>query len=1101
MFGRPHGGTTPPPRSTPDKRTAAPTALSMLVVAAVAATLAVPAPALADPGQKDDLVHNGGFELGAEGWEFVGGGLATNNPRSGTGHAYLNAGASNEITQELDVVRPGDYLAEAWIATSRAGGTFGVRDDEGTVLATVPIPQQTAYRSYTLPPVALDPDAGAEVFVTGSTGWVNVDDVSVTPELRTLYGFELDGQQGPALLDQNERTVAVQLPYETDVTGLTGAATIPTHATISPDPAGPRDYSAPVEFTVTDAAGSTTVWTVTVTHEAKTVTIDSDNKTLVDAFNWSKWRAREHVQTGKTGPINVSDGGPGTTQVDYIPSYWAGYAHRTAFYSRDFVHQAAGGHLLGLEEENKSMLRAFAASANEARKWYPLWALNFDGSPYSVDYRSDTNFVREVPAVFELVHEAHDQYLWTGDTDYLDDEVLWQYYTKAVTDFVELHDTQIPNGVAEGTGRGIFAGAASYNERGDHAVIEAGDGIASQYRGFLAYAELARAKGDDALAAEFTTKADELRDYFNTDWGVTRGAWEYVKGRTPEGDPVTGFGREASVFIGLKEIGDPDSKRTVDFIDWLDEMYVEDRPPNIEATTYVPDTLFTYGRDEQAWVWMKDIISKLHLPHEVRTQGSNGDYPETSYTLVSQTIEGLAGVRPNAPEHAVTVRSHLPSEIGHLDLDHITVGEHDLGVRHDGRTRTTVTHGAGPQPLTTTVQFAGGWPKISVNGKPQKVEHVHVAGRAVTQVTVNVPVGATVTFETVGDDDPNRFGDTILTHPTDFELLSPADGATGVSTHRTRLTWTRSDNAKSYVVQVARDAGMTDLVAEEEVRGPVAHIDGLAAGRTYYWEVTAINPTTGQRLTVPGGERRFRTEPAAVPDAPTGVAAYRSDDLVGVVWSAAESAVTSTVYRAAAGTDDFEVLATDLTGTTFLDRSAGGGTYRYRVTSTNELGEGPGTAVEEQDAPADGPTEHLSDREWISATSGWRTVNKDRAVSGNPLRIDGTTYTKGIGTHANSRIEFELEPGDAIFRAVVGIDDAQRTSPNTSIGFQVFADDELVFDSGVMRASPTYSPPQEVQVPVLGVQRLVLVVHDAGDGNNSDHANWADARVVTLPTG
>ncbi|MET7966339.1 NPCBM/NEW2 domain-containing protein [Micromonospora sp. NPDC005305] len=828
------------------------------------------------------------------------------------------------------------------------------------------------------------------------------------------------------------------------------------------------------------------------------ITVASSSPQLTDAVNWAMSRARQHVQTGKRGPVNGNGSNPGTGEADYIPSYWAGYAHRTAFYSRDFVHQAAGGHLLGLEEENKSMLTAFAASANEARKWYPLWALNFDGSPYNVDYRSDTNFVREVPAVFELLQEAEEQYRWTGDADYLDDPVLWRYYTEAVTDFVALHDTQLPNGIAEGTGRGIFQGAASYNERGDHAVIEAGDGLASQYRAYLAYAYLAREKGDLGTAATFEQKAAALKRHFEDEWGVVRGSWEYVRGRGPANEPYAGFGRENSVFYAVKEFLDANDKRTWDFLGYLDRMYVEDRPPNIEATTYVPDAMFNYGFDEQAWTWMKDIIAKLHLPHEVPTQGTNGDYPETSFTLVSQTVEGLAGVRPDAPEHAVSVRSHLPAEIGWLDLDHIRVGEHDFGVRHDGTTKTVVNHNAGPQPLEVTVQFPGGWPKLKVDGKPVKPEYVHVNGRALTQVTLTVPVGASVTVTTSGDVNPNRHGDLILTHPQDYALLSPADGATGVPAKGVTFAWEPAVNAREYRLRVARDAGMTAVVAEATVTKPTAGIASLDAGRTFYWEVTAVNPKTGQELVVPGGEWGFRTMPAAVPEAPSPVAAYRVGDAVGVTWTAAEGALTSTVYRAPAGSDDFTAIATGQTGGSFLDREAAGGPYRYRVTSTNEIGEGPGTIVEEQAAPADGPAEHLSDRDWVSATAGWRSVLKDRAVSGNPIRLAGTEYAKGIGTHANSEVVYDLEPTDTRFVAIVGIDDVQRTSPNASVVFQVLADGKVVYDSGLMRAQP-YSPPQRVELDVLGVERLVLRVTDAGNTNNSDHADWADARVLRLP--
>ncbi|WP_262286351.1 NPCBM/NEW2 domain-containing protein [Micromonospora sp. MA102] len=828
------------------------------------------------------------------------------------------------------------------------------------------------------------------------------------------------------------------------------------------------------------------------------ITVASSSPQLADAVNWAVSRARQHVQTGKRGPVNGNGSNPGTGEADYIPSYWAGYAHRTAFYSRDFVHQAAGGHLLGLEQENKSMLTAFAASANEARKWYPLWALNFDGSPYNVDYRSDTNFVREVPAVFELVQEAEEQYRWTGDADYLDDPVLWQYYTKAVTEFIALHDTQLPNGIAEGTGRGIFQGAASYNERSDHAVIEAGDGLASQYRAYLAYAYLAREKGDFGTAATFEQKAAALKRHFEDEWGVVRGTWEYVRGRGPANEPYAGFGRENSVFYAVKEFLDANDKRTWDFLGYLDHMYVEDRPPNIEATTYVPDALFNYGFDEQAWTWMKDIIAKLHLPHEVPTQGTNGDYPETSFTLLSQTVEGLAGVRPNAPEHAVSVRSHLPAEIGWLDLDHIRVGEHDFGVRHAGTTKTVVNHNAGPQPLEVTVQFPGGWPKLKVDGKPVKPEYVHVNGRALTQVTLTVPVGASITVTTSGDVNPKRHGDLILTHPQDYALLSPADGATGLPAKGVTFAWEPAVNAREYRLRVARDAAMTDVVAEATVTKPTARIASLDAGRTFCWEVTAVNPKTGQELVVPGGEWGFRTMPAAAPEAPSPVAAYRVGDAVGVTWAAAESALTSTVYRAPAGSDDFTAIATGQTGRSFLDREAAGGPYRYRVTSTNEIGEGPGTVVEEQAAPADGPAEHLSDRDWVSATAGWRSVLKDRAVSGNPIRLAGTEYAKGIGTHANSEVAYDLEPTDTRFVAIVGIDDVQRTSPNASVVFQVLADGMVVYDSGLMRAQP-YSPPQRVELDILGVERLVLRVTDAGDTNNSDHADWADAKVLRLP--
>lgn len=1091
---------------------AIPIATSILLTAgllgsAVIPAAAAPAMAIVQPGLDvsadvaDSTFTNGGFESTAPAWTFAGkGGIATNAPHSGSKLAYLDGGSANSLTQRFTVNTAGTFYAEAWIASERAGGKFGVRTISGQVLGSVDIPANGSYKLLSLPPVAVQANTVLEVFFTGGAGWTNIDDVAVARDARTLWGFTVAGQQGDSQVDQANRTVTFQMPYETRMTALTAAATLPQGSTISPDPAKPQDYTKPVAFTVTDQAGATTTWTVTATTEPRSITIESSYAPLVEAFNWSKAKARSYVQTGKRGPINVNGGTPGPETVDYVPSYWAGYAHRTAFYSRDFVHQANGAHLVGLDAENKSMIKLFAGTANESRKWYPLWALNFDGSTYTTDYKSDTNFVREVPAVFELVQKANEQYLWTGDAEYLNDPVLWQYYTKAVTDFISLHDSIIPNGVAEGTGKGIFQGSASYDERGGEVVIESGDSIGSQYQAFLAYASMAEAKGDSATAQQFTAKAKELQELFSTSWGVEHGVPEYIRGRNPENKPFTGFGREPSIFLALKELPDPDSKKTYDFLNYLNDMYKVDGPPNVESLSYVPDALFNYGENEEAWGWMKQIIETRNDPHEVRAQGLNGDYPEVSYTLVSQTVEGLAGVQPNAAKHEVSTLSHLPAEIGSLSLNHIQMGRHELGVKHDGATRTVVSHESGPQPLTWTVQFDGGFPMVKVGGKPVKPTYTHVNGRAVTQVEITVPVGAEISVETQGKDTPSLHGDTILTHPGDFALAGPAEAAVGVSTETAKFSWSKSANATDYELTVAKDAKMKDVVSRKTVRGLSTTVSGLESARDYFWEVTAINKATGQRLVVPGGTWRFHTSSTAIPDVPQNLQAFRNGERVGLSWQVSAETITSTVYRAPAGTEDFTLLADGLTSAMFLDKAAAGGPFTYRVTSSNDRGESAPATATEQAIPDGGEEVFLSDRAWTSATSGWLSPAKDRAVSGGAIKINGTSYTKGLGTHANSEIVYHLTPADRTFKATVGIDDAQRNSAYTSINFQVIGDGVVLFDSGVMRATP-YSAPQEVSVDVFGVQKLVLKVTDAGDGNNSDHADWANARILQLPQG
>lgn len=146
-------------------------------------------------------------------------------------------------------------------------------------------------------------------------------------------------------------------------------------------------------------------------------------------------------------------------------------------------------------------------------------------------------------------------------------------------------------------------------------------------------------------------------------------------------------------------------------------------------------------------------------------------------------------------------------------------------------------------------------------------------------------------------------------------------------------------------------------------------------------------------------------------------------------------------------------------------------------------------------APPTG-TSYLSDLEWVQAVNGWGPVERDRsngetlAGDGRPLTIRRQTFAKGLGVHARSEIVYYLGGKAAKFTAVVGVDDEARAG---SVVFQVWGDGRKLYDSGVLKGS---SAPQQVEVDVRGAAELKLVVTDAGDGINYDHADWADARVV-----
>jgi hypothetical protein len=136
---------------------------------------------------------------------------------------------------------------------------------------------------------------------------------------------------------------------------------------------------------------------------------------------------------------------------------------------------------------------------------------------------------------------------------------------------------------------------------------------------------------------------------------------------------------------------------------------------------------------------------------------------------------------------------------------------------------------------------------------------------------------------------------------------------------------------------------------------------------------------------------------------------------------------------------------------------------------------------------------YLSDLDPVSVRQDWGQPGMDRSVQGNPLRIGSREFARGIGTHANSEIVYELDEPCERFEAWVGVDFEMAGYTKSTVVFRVLADGRELFNSGVMRLN---TPPMRVSVPISGAHEIRLIVGDAGDGIDCDHADWADAAVV-----
>lgn len=143
---------------------------------------------------------------------------------------------------------------------------------------------------------------------------------------------------------------------------------------------------------------------------------------------------------------------------------------------------------------------------------------------------------------------------------------------------------------------------------------------------------------------------------------------------------------------------------------------------------------------------------------------------------------------------------------------------------------------------------------------------------------------------------------------------------------------------------------------------------------------------------------------------------------------------------------------------------------------------------------------YLSDLNWASAEAGYDTVRKDAATEGKPIQLtdengDAVLYQKGIGTHADSTVVYDLKGlGVTRFSAAVGVDFTQKGSP-ASVVFKVYLntlDSTPVYTSQVMRGN---TPQEFVDISIGADDEKLILVVDKYDSNSNDHSNWANAML------
>ena len=121
----------------------------------------------------------------------------------------------------------------------------------------------------------------------------------------------------------------------------------------------------------------------------------------------------------------------------------------------------------------------------------------------------------------------------------------------------------------------------------------------------------------------------------------------------------------------------------------------------------------------------------------------------------------------------------------------------------------------------------------------------------------------------------------------------------------------------------------------------------------------------------------------------------------------------------------------------------------------------------------------------------WGKVVRNRSVWDKEMIVAGKKFERGLGTHANSRIVYELSGGKfQKFLARVGRDEHANDG---RLEFEVWVDGKRAFESGPMTKE---SPAKPVEVDLQGAGVLELRTLDGGDEIHGDHGNWAEAQLI-----
>lgn len=122
----------------------------------------------------------------------------------------------------------------------------------------------------------------------------------------------------------------------------------------------------------------------------------------------------------------------------------------------------------------------------------------------------------------------------------------------------------------------------------------------------------------------------------------------------------------------------------------------------------------------------------------------------------------------------------------------------------------------------------------------------------------------------------------------------------------------------------------------------------------------------------------------------------------------------------------------------------------------------------------------------------WGTPQINKSVVWTPLTVNGVVYERGIGAHSIGRMLFDLDGKALSISGLAGADDNNLYAGKFQ--FKIIGDRKELWKSGIVKKG---DPIQEFNVDLSGIDKVLLLVEECGDGIMYDHADWINVKVTT----